>query len=159
MLPRIVRPATATALVASCVLAGTSASARVSAAPTTQPFAGQTISVAYASPPPPKRLLDQFKAQTGITVNWTNVGWDDLQTKITAAAMAHAYLADVTDVDWSRVGQYYRLKWFQPLNTSFNVDSLKRVSLGCGGVGTQAPIHERRRCRLTGTARPPQGSA
>jgi multiple sugar transport system substrate-binding protein len=125
MLPRIVRPATATALVASCVLAGTSASARVSAAPTTQPFAGQTISVAYASTPPPKRLLDQFKARTGITVNWTNVGWDDLQTKITAAAMAHAYLADVTDVDWSRVGQYYRLKWFQPLNTSFNVDSLK----------------------------------
>ncbi|MCA1597946.1 MAG: hypothetical protein LC769_02805 [Chloroflexi bacterium] len=34
-----------------------------------------------------------------------------------------------------------------------------RVSLGCGGVNTQAPIHERRRRRLTGTAMPPQESA
>ena len=126
MLPRIVRPAAATALVASCVLAGTSATARVPAAPAAKPFAGQTITVAYASTPPPKRLLDQFKAQTGITVNWTNVGWDSLQTKITAAAMAHAYFADVADVDWSRVGQYYRLKWFQPLNTYVDVAALKR---------------------------------
>ncbi len=121
MRARMFRSATATALVASCVLAGTSVGARVSTAPAARPFAGQTISVAYASAPPPKRLLDQFKAQTGITVNWTNVGWDNLQTKITAAAMAHAYLADVADVDWSRVGQYYRLKWFQPLNTYFDV--------------------------------------
>jgi multiple sugar transport system substrate-binding protein len=120
------RPIAATALVASCALAGAPASAHVSAAPVAKPFAGQTITVAYASTPPPKNMLDQFKAQTGITVNWSNVGWDSLQTKITAAALAHAYLADVADVDWSRVGQYYRLKWFQPLNTYVDVSSLKR---------------------------------
>ncbi len=93
------RPIAATALVASCALAGAPASAHVSAAPVAKPFAGQTITVAYASTPPPKNMLDQFKAQTGITVNWSNVGWDSLQTKITAAALAHAYLADVADVD------------------------------------------------------------
>lgn len=121
---RLIRPIAAGALVASCLLAGTLPSAHVSAA-NARPFAGQTINVVYSSPAPPKSLLAQFEKQTGITVNWTNVGWDDLQTKITAAAMAHVYFADVTDVDWSRIGQYYRLKWFTPLNSYFNVASLK----------------------------------
>jgi len=43
-------------------------------------------------------------------------GWDDLQTKIAAAAAANTYFADVTDVDWSKVGEYYVTKWFLPLN-------------------------------------------
>jgi len=91
------------------------------------PFAGQTITVAWAGPPPPKADLDRFTAQTGAKVQWVNVGWDALQTKITAAVQAHAYFADVTDVDWSRVGQYYLLKWFVPLNKYFDLSTLKDV--------------------------------
>ncbi len=91
------------------------------------PFAGQTITVAWAGPPPPKADLARFTAQTGAKVSWVQLGWDALQTKITASATAKVYFADVTDVDWSRVGQYYLLKWFVPLNKYVDAASLKDV--------------------------------
>ena len=81
-----------------------------------------TVDVAY--PAPPAALLDQFTKQTGIKVNWVNIGWDDLQTKITAAMTANTYFADVADVDWSKVGEYQKTGWFYPLNKYFNVASL-----------------------------------
>lgn len=90
-----------------------------------KPYAGQTINVVYTTPAPPATALAQFTAQTGIRVQWVNLGYDELQTKITAASVAHSYFADVTDVDWSRVGQYYRLKWFTPLNGYINTAALK----------------------------------
>ena len=65
-----------------------------------------SITVAVAYPVAPKALLDQFTKQTGIKVNWVNIGWDDLQTKIAAAASANTYFADAADVDWSKVGEY-----------------------------------------------------
>src|ERR1019366_7744328 len=86
--------------------------------------AGTTINVAIAYPAPPKAMLAKFTSQTGIKVNWSNVGWDDLQTKIAAAAAANTYFADVTDVDWSKVGEYYVTKWFLPLNQYFKISSL-----------------------------------
>jgi multiple sugar transport system substrate-binding protein len=82
-----------------------------------------TVDVAY--PAPPKALLDQFTKQTGITVNWVNIGWDDLQTKIAAAATANTYFADATDVDWSKVGEYQKTGWFYPLDNYFSATSLK----------------------------------
>jgi multiple sugar transport system substrate-binding protein len=69
-------------------------------------------------------LLDEFTKQTGIKVNWVNIGWDDLQTKIAAAMTANTYFADVADVDWSKVGEYQKTGWFDPLNKYFNVTSL-----------------------------------
>ena len=84
-----------------------------------------SITVAVAYPAPPKTLLDQFTKQTGIKVNWVNIGWDDLQTKIAAAASANTYFADAADVDWSKVGEYEKTGWFQPLNKWFTVASLK----------------------------------
>ncbi len=84
----------------------------------------KSITVAVAYPAPPKAMLDQFKKQTGITVNWVNIGWDDLQTKIAAAMTAKTYFADVTDVDWSKVGEYQKTGWFYPLNSWFNASSL-----------------------------------
>ena len=89
-----------------------------------KPFAGQTVNVQEAGFPPPATALAQFTAQTGIKVNWVNIGWDSLQTKITAAMVAHTYFADVTDVDWSRVGQFYKLQWFTPLNKYFDISTL-----------------------------------
>jgi multiple sugar transport system substrate-binding protein len=84
-----------------------------------------SITVAVAYPSPPKALLAQFTRQTGIKVNWVNIGWDDLQTKIAAAASANSYFADATDVDWSKVGEYQKTGWFYPLNKYFSVSGLR----------------------------------
>ncbi len=46
---------------------------------------GVTINVVLAAEPPPQALLDEFTQDTGITVNWVNIDWDSLQTKISAA--------------------------------------------------------------------------
>ena len=83
-----------------------------------------TISVALFTPPPPAAMLAQFTKDTGITVKWTNVNWDALQTKIAAAATANTYFADATDVDWSRVGQLGKLGWFLPLENYLDVKAL-----------------------------------
>jgi multiple sugar transport system substrate-binding protein len=83
-----------------------------------------SITVAVAYPSPPKALLAEFTKQTGIKVNWVNIGWDDLQTKIAAAATANTYFADAADVDWSKVGEYEKTGWFLPLNSYFSVSGL-----------------------------------
>ncbi len=83
-----------------------------------------TINVAIAYPAPAKNLLAAFTAKTGIKVNYSYIQWDNLQTKIVAAAEAHTYFADVADVDWSKVGEYYQTKWFLPLNKYFNPSAL-----------------------------------
>jgi multiple sugar transport system substrate-binding protein len=84
-----------------------------------------SITVAVAYPAPPAAMLDQFTRQTGIKVNWVNIGWDDLQTKIAAAMTANTYFADVADVDWSKVGEYQKTGWFDPLGKYVNEASLK----------------------------------
>src|SRR5450759_370769 len=86
---------------------------------------GVTITVALAIEPPPRAALDAFTKSTGITVKWTNVDWDSLQTKISAAATAKTYFADATDVDWSRVGQLGKLDWFYPME---NYDDTKALA-------------------------------
>ena len=83
-----------------------------------------TINVALAYPAPPKSMLAAFTAKTGIKVNYSYIQWDNLQTKIVAAAEAHTYFADVADVDWSKVGEYYQTKWFLPLNKYFSPATL-----------------------------------
>ncbi|PZE30080.1 MULTISPECIES: extracellular solute-binding protein [unclassified Curtobacterium] len=86
---------------------------------------GATITVAWLNPSPPKAALAQFTKQTGIHVKWTVVDWDSLQTKIAAAATSNTYFADVTDVDWSRVGQLGKLGWFRPMSDYLDVKSMK----------------------------------
>jgi multiple sugar transport system substrate-binding protein len=83
-----------------------------------------SITVAVAYPSPPAALLDQFTKQTGIKVTWVNIGWDNLQTKIAAAAAANTYFADASDVDWSKVGEYQKTGWFYPLNQYFSESGL-----------------------------------
>jgi multiple sugar transport system substrate-binding protein len=96
-----------------------------SATPTAGPTTGVTISVVLATDPPPQAALDAFTKQTGITVKWTNVDWDSLQTKITAAVTAKTYFADATDVDWSRVGQLSKLNAFFPMDQLLDTASLQ----------------------------------
>ena len=102
-------------LVAGCTSGKTAASTQTS---------GVTITVALMNPAPPQAALDQFTKDTGITVKWSNIDWDSLQTKITAAATANTYFADATDVDWSRVGQLGKLNWFYPLEDYLDTKSL-----------------------------------
>ncbi|GIH16595.1 extracellular solute-binding protein [Rugosimonospora africana] len=83
-----------------------------------------TITVALPTAPPPQASLDAFTKSTGITVKWTNIDWDSLQTKIAAAATAKTYFADATDVDWSRVGQLSKLNWFYPMENYLDTKSL-----------------------------------
>lgn len=86
---------------------------------------GVTINVAWMTAPPPQATLDAFTKSTGITVKWTDIDWDSLQTKISAAALSHTYFADVTEVDWSRVGQLGKLGWFIPSSKYFDLKTLQ----------------------------------
>jgi multiple sugar transport system substrate-binding protein len=111
-----------TMMLAGC--GGQAASIQKSSNPK-KPYEGQQITVANATNPPDQASLAQFTKDTGIKVHWVNIGWDSLQTKITAAATSNTYFADVVDVDWSRVGEYNKTKWFTPLNQYMNPNSLK----------------------------------
>jgi len=106
------------------VAAASSSANTVKASAAASSLKGQTINVAIAYPAP-KAMLAKFTAQTGIKVNWDYVQWDNLQTKIASAAEAHSYFADVADVDWSKVGEYYATKWFLPLQSYFPLASVK----------------------------------
>jgi multiple sugar transport system substrate-binding protein len=108
-------------LAAGCSAGGGSATASGSSTDS----AGVTITVALPTDPPPAADLAAFTKQTGIKVNWASSDWDSLQTKISAAATANTYFADVTNVDWSRVGQLGKLGWFQPLEKYLDANSLK----------------------------------
>ena len=88
--------------------------------------AGVTITVSLpADSAPPAAALAAFTKESGIKVNWVTVDWDSLQTKISAAATANTYFADVTNVDWSRVGQLGKLGWFLPLEKYLDANALK----------------------------------
>jgi multiple sugar transport system substrate-binding protein len=81
-----------------------------------KPYAGQTISVLL---PPwgtlPKAMTDRFKAETGIAINMQTQGWDQIHAKILTAMIANNPPADVTEVDWSWVGQFGAAGWYTPL--------------------------------------------
>ena len=83
------------------------------------------ITVALFGAPPPKSSLDAFTKDTGITVTWSTIDWDSLQTKIAAAATSNTYFADATDVDWSRVGQEGKLGWFLPIEDYLDRSALE----------------------------------
>jgi multiple sugar transport system substrate-binding protein len=83
-----------------------------------------TITVALFGAPPPKASLAAFTKSTGITVKWSTVDWDSLQTKIATASTSNTYFADATDVDWSRVGQEGKLGWFLPMENYIDTKSL-----------------------------------
>jgi ABC-type glycerol-3-phosphate transport system substrate-binding protein len=106
---------------------------------------GVTINVTLAIPSPPKAALAAFTQSTGITVKWTNIDWDSLQTKIAAGATAKTYYADATDVDWSRVGQLGKLNWFYPMEKyvdtkSMAVDMPQMSSFTIGGHVVGVPF-------------------
>ncbi|WP_167815167.1 ABC transporter substrate-binding protein [Sporolactobacillus shoreae] len=82
---------------------------------------GQTINVLL---PPwgnfPKSMLAQFKKETGITVHLTTMSWDDIHDKIVTSSAAGVAPADVTEFDWSWIGQFGQAGWYEPLNKYFS---------------------------------------
>ncbi|WP_291762740.1 extracellular solute-binding protein, partial [Cellulomonas sp. 73-145] len=113
------------AAVALLVTACSNGSGGTAATGASAATSGVTINVALPADPPPQAALDQFTKDTGIKVTWSNSDWDSLQTKISAAATAKTYFADVTNVDWSRAGQLGKLGWFLPLETYLDANALK----------------------------------
>ena len=64
---------------------------------------------------PDEELLEQFKEETGITVVVNEVSWDDRRDKIAIASSGGAVAADVVEVDWSWVGEFYAADWLEPI--------------------------------------------
>ena len=65
---------------------------------------------------PTDEMLDEFTDETGIKVNVETVAWDDIRDKIAVAANGAKAAADVVEVDWSWVGEFYSAGWLEPLN-------------------------------------------
>jgi multiple sugar transport system substrate-binding protein len=106
------------------VLAGCSGSDDKQSSGGSTQTSGVTITVALSSDAPPKATMEAFTKQTGITVNWVNIDWDSLQSKISAAATAKTYFADATNVDWSRVGQLGKLNWYYPMDSYLDTKAM-----------------------------------
>ena len=78
-----------------------------------KPLAGKAISVLL---PPwgtlPKVMTDRFVADTGIGLETQTLGWDDIRAKIVTSMVAGTAPANVTEVDWSWVGQFGSANWY-----------------------------------------------
>lgn len=92
----------------------------------TRAYAGQTINVLL---PPwgamPKSQLAKFTAATGIKVNLESMAWDSIHDKVVSAEAAGLAPADVTEVDWSWVGQFAAAGWYTPVNSWLPVSVIK----------------------------------
>ncbi len=125
----------------SLVAAGCSAGSTTASTQTK----GVTITVALFGAPPPQASLDAFAKSSGITVKWSTIDWDSLQTKIAAASTSNTYFADATDVDWSRVGQEGKLGWFLPMEnyidkSAYAADMPQLSSFTTGGHIVAVPF-------------------
>ena len=67
---------------------------------------------------PSDEQLDAFTKETGIEVEISEVGWDDIREKLATAATAGECVADVVEVDWSWVGEFDSAGWLSPLEIS-----------------------------------------
>lgn len=70
---------------------------------------------------PNDELLAEFKEESGIDVVVNEVGWDDIRDKISIAAAGGSAVADVVEVDWSWVGEFYAADWLEPIELDADV--------------------------------------
>lgn len=70
----------------------------------------------------PDDILEEFEDETGIHVRLETASWDNIQDKIVSSLAAGVAPADVTEFDWSWVGQFGSAEWYTPLNDSFDQD-------------------------------------
>lgn len=108
------------AVLISAVAAAAAAASSASAPPDkgflNKSQAGTTITVLL---PPwglmPKPQLAQFTKATGIKVNLQTLDFDSIHQKVTTSEAAGIAAADVTEMDWSWVGQFGAAGWYTPL--------------------------------------------
>ena len=67
---------------------------------------------------PSDEMLNAFTKDTGITVNMNVIAWENIRDKISIAAAGGAAAADVVEVDWSWVGEFYSADWLEPIELS-----------------------------------------
>jgi len=86
-----------------------------------EPAAVEAQEITFMIPPwgePSAEALAAFTAETGITVNLNIVGWDEIRDKISIAAVSETAPADVVEVDWSWIGEFYAAGWVDVLEVS-----------------------------------------
>ena len=64
---------------------------------------------------PSSDLLREFEDETGIQVIMNIVGWDEIRDRVSIASVANMAAADVIEVDWSWVGEFYSAEWLEPI--------------------------------------------
>lgn len=67
---------------------------------------------------PGDELLAEFTKETGISVIFNEVSWDDIRDKVSIAASGEEAAADVIEVDWSWVGEMNSAGWLEPIEMS-----------------------------------------
>ena len=85
---------------------------------------GEGGSITFMAPDwaiPTDDQLKAFTDETGIEVTVNEVGWDDIRDKMVTAAAGGQAVADVVEVDWSWVGEFYAADWLEPLEVSDEV--------------------------------------
>lgn len=67
---------------------------------------------------PSEEMLNAFEEESGIKVNMNILSWDDIKDKIAIAAAGGLAAADVVEVDWSWVGEFYSADFLEPIEVS-----------------------------------------
>lgn len=67
-----------------------------------------------------RQFVEKFSKDTGIDVELQSLPWDDIRPKIVTAMVAGTAPADVTEFDWSWVGQFGAAQWYTPLDGKFD---------------------------------------
>lgn len=84
---------------------------------TSGPIKGQQITVLIPYKIPQSILAD-FTKQTGVKLTFQVTAFDALHQKLVVAASAGTNIADVTEMDWSWVGQFGDSGWYTPLDST-----------------------------------------
>jgi multiple sugar transport system substrate-binding protein len=136
---------TSVAVVTSAVAAA-AATAPSASAPTDKGFlnkshAGSTINVLL---PPwgqmPKTQLAKFTAVTGIKVKLQTLDFDSIHDKIATSAAAGVAPADVTEMDWSWVGQFGAAGWYRTLGDLLPTSTRSQMSTSFAYNGQQLAV-------------------
>jgi multiple sugar transport system substrate-binding protein len=90
----------------------------------------QSISVIV---PPWAKLSDEvlkaFEAKNNISVELSIIDWDQIHDKIAVASAGNTAAADVTEVDWSWVGQFSDAGWFTDLSGNLAAQTKSDITL------------------------------
>ena len=102
---------------------------------------GSTITVLL---PPwgemPKSQLAKFTSLTGIKVKLQTLDFDSIHDKIATSAAAGVAPADVTEMDWSWVGQFGAAGWYTPLGDVLPKSTQSQMSASFRYQGQQLAV-------------------